>query len=137
MTVPEELARQVAERARDRCEYCRMHQALQGATFHVEHIIPRSRGGTTLPENLAWACPGCNLRKADRESVPDPESGTLVRLFHPRADRWANHFRFDGFIAVGQTPVGRATALVLDFNHERRVAVRQAEALFGLFPPAD
>ena len=27
------------------CEYCQMHQSLQGATFHVEHVIPRVRGG--------------------------------------------------------------------------------------------
>jgi hypothetical protein len=38
-------ARQVETRTGGRCEYCRMHQALQGATFHLEHILPQSRGG--------------------------------------------------------------------------------------------
>jgi hypothetical protein len=37
-----ETVRQVEDRAQQRCEYCRMHQALQGATFHVEHIVPSS-----------------------------------------------------------------------------------------------
>jgi hypothetical protein len=35
MTTRPEVARLVALRAGDRCEYCRMHQSLQGATFHV------------------------------------------------------------------------------------------------------
>jgi hypothetical protein len=32
----------VSQRAGDRCEYCLMHQALQGGPFHLEHIIPRA-----------------------------------------------------------------------------------------------
>ena len=50
-----EITHQVKERAGDRCEYCRMHQALQGGTFHVEHIIPSARGGPSTLENLAWS----------------------------------------------------------------------------------
>ena len=29
----------------------------RGATFHVEHIVPTSRGGTSELDNLAWCCP--------------------------------------------------------------------------------
>src|SRR5208337_759327 len=49
MTVPEELSRTVRARAGGRCQYCRMHESLQGATFHIEHIIPQGRAGS-----LAW-----------------------------------------------------------------------------------
>ncbi|MBM3992634.1 MAG: HNH endonuclease [Planctomycetes bacterium] len=73
-------------RADQRCEYCRMHQSLQGATFHVEHIVPQSAGGTSDPENLAIACPSCNLQKSDRASCVDPLTGNTARLFHPRRD---------------------------------------------------
>jgi hypothetical protein len=38
---------QVELRAGGRCEYCQMYQSLQGATFHVEHIVPRCRGGSS------------------------------------------------------------------------------------------
>jgi len=38
MSVPEELLRTVRARARGRCQYCLMHESLQGATFHVEHL---------------------------------------------------------------------------------------------------
>jgi hypothetical protein len=112
-----------------------MHQSLQGATFHVEHIIPQSRGGHTQLDNLAWACPICNLHKAHRVEVVDPATGHQVPLFHLRLDNWHEHFRWDGYRLVGQTPIGRATVAALDLNHPRRIQIRQAEELFELFPP--
>jgi hypothetical protein len=130
-----EIMRQVEARASQRCEYCRMHQALQGATFHIEHIVPGSRGGASELHNLAWACPGCNLRKSDRTQAIDPDTNTLVSLFNPRSERWTDHFAFQGHLLIGRTPIGRATVYVLDLNHERRLRIRQAEELFGLFPP--
>jgi HNH endonuclease len=130
-----EIVRLVEERAQGRCEYCQMHQSLQGATFHLEHIVPSSRGGASDPENLAWCCPGCNLRKSDRIEAPDPETGELVPLLNPRRSAWPAHFRWDGYFLVGESAVGRATVLLLDLNHPRRLLIRQAEELFGLFPP--
>lgn len=129
--------RLVVARAGERCEYCRMHQSLQGGTFHVEHIGPSSQGGSDEPDNLALSCPGCNLHKSDRTEATDPETGATVRLFNPRQDRWADHFRWDEQRLVGLTEVGRATISALDLNHSRRVRIRQAEALFGLFPPTE
>ena len=127
----------VRQRAGDRCEYCRMHQSLQGATFHLEHVRPRSRGGETTAENLAWACPQCNLHKSDRVQAPDPEGGRFVPLFNPRRDCWTNHFRWAGETLVPLTAIGRAAVAALDLNHPRRLLIRQAETLFGLFPPDD
>ena len=48
---------------RDRfsCQYCGAREDL---TF--DHVIPRSKGGTTMWENVVAACSPCNLRKADR-----------------------------------------------------------------------
>jgi hypothetical protein len=135
MTSWAETMRQVEVRAAARCEYCRMLQALQGATFHVEHIIPDSRGGPSELDNLAWACPGCNLRKTNRTDAVDPQTGEVVPLFHPRKDCWSVHFRFEGYRLVGQTATGRATVELLDLNHPRRLLIRRAEELFELFPP--
>lgn len=130
-----DLISQVADRAERRCEYCLMHQSLQGATFHVEHIAPRSKGGDTVLANLAWACPGCNLHKSDRTEVIDPATGTSARLFHPRLHLWDIHFEWRGYAILGRTSIGRATVAALDLNHSRRIAVRRAEEQFGLFPP--
>ena len=112
-----------------------MHEALQGATFHVEHIVPRSRGGDSSLGNLAWACPGCNLRKSNRVEAHDPETGQRVPFFNPRLNRWRDHFRWEDYRVVPLTPIGRAMAAVLDFNHPRRIQIRQAEERFALFPP--
>jgi 5-methylcytosine-specific restriction endonuclease McrA len=60
-----------------------MHQSLQGATFHVEHITPEAHGGLTELNNLALACPSCNLKKSDRETAADPLTKKSVPLFHP------------------------------------------------------
>ena len=135
MTSWDEIQREVEQRAKERCEYCGMHQALQGATFHVEHVIPRCRSGESNLENLAWACPGCNLRKSDRVEAPDPQTGAVARLFDPRVDRWGDHFQWEGYHITALTPTGRATAAALDLNHPRRIRIRQAEQMFDLFPP--
>ena len=137
MTSRRDLEQQVEARAAGRREYCRMHQSLQGATFHVEHVVPRSRGGPAQLDNLAWACPSCNLRKANRIEEIDPDTGLQVRLFHPRVNDWQIHFRWDGYRVVGQTPIGQTTIAALALNHPRRLQIRQAEALFDLFPPTE
>jgi hypothetical protein len=135
MSTWSEIVRLVEKRAEQRCEYCRMHQAIQGATFHVEHIVPQSHGGSSDPDNLALSCPSCNLHKADRLQVPDPESFNAVPLFNPRVDRWPDHFRWDGYQLLGLTNVGKATVVTLQLNHPRRLVIRHAEELLGLFPP--
>lgn len=130
-----ERVRAVEVRSGRRCEYCRMHQALQGATFHVEHIIPTIAGGSDELSNLAWACPSCNLKKSNRRTALDPETEQTVPLFNPRTDRWEDHFVLLGYRVVGRTPIGRALVAAFDFNHPRRVLIREAEEYFDLFPP--
>ena len=134
MSVSKGIASLVERRAGGRCEYCRMHQALQGATFHVEHILPGILGGLTIPDNLAWACPGCNLHKSNRIESLDPEMGISVPLFNPRTQVWLEHFQFVNRLVIGLTPTGRATVAILDLNQPRRLLIRQAEEMFGLFP---
>jgi hypothetical protein len=112
-----------------------MHQSLQGATFHVEHILPVSRGGPSILENLAWCCPSCNLHKSDRTHALDPETNQMALLFHPRQDNWSDHFSWLGFKLIGRTASGRATITALKLNSDRRLLIRHAEEQFKLFPP--
>ena len=86
-------------------------------------------------ENLALACPGCNLHKADRTTSVDPLTGKQVPLFHPVRQHWAEHFRIKGHEIEGYTAVGRATVAMLDLNHFRRQRIRRVEEAFGLYPP--
>src|SRR5258708_4979732 len=137
MSVSEELSRKVRERAKGRCQYCLMHESLQGATFHIEHIIPRCKGGNSDLMNLALACPSCNLHKASKITAVDPGTGDHVRLFHPNLQFWSEQFRCNGYQIVGITAVGRATLEALDLNHSRRQHIREVEEVFGLYPPID
>ena len=45
------------------CKYC---QADTSVLFHVDHVVPLSRGGSNWPTNLQVLCPSCNLRKRDK-----------------------------------------------------------------------
>lgn len=52
----------ILERDEFRCVYCGRVPA-DGAILHVDHIIPRSKGGTTSFANLVTSCRQCNLGK--------------------------------------------------------------------------
>ncbi|HVK15646.1 MAG TPA: hypothetical protein VM533_01780 [Fimbriiglobus sp.] len=65
----------------------------------------------------------------------DPDTGQAVPLFNPRALEWGDHFVWNGTRTQGITAIGRATVAALDLNAPRRILIRQAEALFQLFPP--
>jgi hypothetical protein len=48
-----------------RCQMCGASRN-DGVQLHVDHIVPVSRGGRTLPENLQTLCQDCNLGKGNR-----------------------------------------------------------------------
>ena len=114
----------VRRRADHRCEYCLLPQDYSEFTHHVEHIIAKQHGGSDDIDNLALACHRCNLRKGPNLTGVDPISGELVPLFHPRRDRWTDHFMFRGVRIQGNTPAGRATVVVLAMNDARRLELR-------------
>jgi HNH endonuclease len=133
-----ELAARVRRRAQNRCEYCLIPQAAFRRPFHIEHILAKQHGGLTQLENLALACWQCNLKKGTNLTSIDPETGELTRLFHPRIDKWTDHFasrmlhsRVGRVQIVGLTPIGRATMRLLDFNEEFRQVLRY-EILGGI-----
>ena len=84
----------VRERADNRCEYCLLRQEYCEFTHHIEHIISKQHGGRDAVDNLALACHRCNLKKGPNLTGVDPETGELAPLFHPRRNRWEEHFTF-------------------------------------------
>jgi hypothetical protein len=133
--IPATLERRVRERASNRCEYCRLAQVGQEATFHVDHIHPRGAGGETTQENLAVACVSCSLRKGARTHAPDPETREPASLFHPRREIWEEHFDLlEGMVIVGKTATGRATTELLKMNRQLAIAIRHEEMLRGRYP---
>lgn len=65
------------------CQYCGKHGTPD--RLSIDHVLPRSRGGSTTWENCVLACVGCNARKADRTIK---EAG--LRLLRPPVrPRWS------------------------------------------------
>ena len=126
------LFRCVRRRAGERCEYCRLPAACYPAPFQADHVIARYHGGATESDNLALACIHCNRYKGPNIAGVDPDSGELVRLFHPRRDDWIEHFAWSGTRLSGLTAVGRATIQVLHINGPEMVELRGALAEEGL-----
>lgn len=62
--------RQIRIRDGRRCAYC------GGPGDTVDHVVPRSRGGSGHWDNLVCACRVCNNRKADRTPL---EAGMRLR----------------------------------------------------------
>ena len=116
----------VRARAGYRCEYCQASEWLTGQRFHIDHIIPVASGGGDEEDNLSLACPMCNGSKLHRTEGVDPDTGDRCRLFHPRLQLWADHFKWseDGTIVVGTTPTGRATVQTLRLNRQLALDAR-------------
>jgi 5-methylcytosine-specific restriction endonuclease McrA len=65
--VPRSVQRKISRRAlfaRDgwQCVYC----GTNGGRLTLDHVVPRSRGGDSVWENVVTSCAPCNLRKGDR-----------------------------------------------------------------------
>jgi hypothetical protein len=129
--------RLVFSRANHICEYCRGREDHGMDFFDVEHIIARAQGGSDNPENLALACGGCNGFKGAKLTSIDPETNSEASLFHPRQERWEDHFAWsdDQLQIVGLTPTGRATIALLQMNRIGLQNLRRALILMGLHPP--
>ena len=119
--------------AGNRCDYCRMPEALDPLPFQVDHVIAEQHGGLTVLENLAWSCLHDNKHKGPNIAGIDPVTNDLVALFHPRRQRWGRHFLWNGAILVGRTRIARATIRVLAINDPDAVAFRAELMDEGLF----
>ena len=81
--VPRAAQRKISRRAlfaRDgwRCAYC----GTTNGRLTLDHIVPRSKGGESIWENVVTACAPCNLRKGDRtlEQAGGRQSASVALL---------------------------------------------------------
>lgn len=58
-----EIVAELARAQRGRCAYCR--RKLSTDTTHVDHILPRAKGGRNHQKNLQLTCADCNIQKRD------------------------------------------------------------------------
>lgn len=128
---------QLGKRAGYCCEYCLSQADFSPDSFSVEHIIPITKGGTNGLENLAYSCQGCNNRKYNHTEAIDPVTNAIAPLFHPRSQRWEDHFQWNPSqtLLTGLTPTGRATVEKLKLNRKGVVNLRHLLVLIGEHPP--
>ena len=121
----------VRQRAGNRCEYCGLPQHASALRFHIEHIVARRHGGTDDQTNLALACPECNFQKGTNLTGIDPDTGKITPLFHPRRDRWIDHFVRNTSRIEGKTAAGRTTVWLLEMNAGERLRWRELLLRWG------
>jgi hypothetical protein len=72
----------IYSRDRNRCQYC--GRQFPRAELNLDHVVPRSKGGTSVWENVVCSCHRCNRLKGGRTPV---EAGMrLIR--QPRRPQW-------------------------------------------------
>ena len=64
---------EVLKRANKRCELCGVQEGDEGyedrLPLHIDHIEPRSKGGSNEIDNLQVLCRACNLGKSNRDDT--------------------------------------------------------------------
>ena len=128
------LRRVVVARADGLCEYCLIHEDDTVFGCEVDHVISAKHGGTTDADNLAYACAFCNRAKGSDIGSVVQGTGLYVRFFHPRLDRWTEHFRLDDVMIRALSDIGEVTARLLAFNTGERLLERQVLREVGRYP---
>jgi 5-methylcytosine-specific restriction endonuclease McrA len=74
--------RNLFKRDHSSCQYCGARPG--SAELTIDHVIPRSLGGTSTWENCVLACVACNAKKADRT----PEQARMRLRKPPARPAW-------------------------------------------------
>jgi 5-methylcytosine-specific restriction endonuclease McrA len=66
----------IIKRQSGQCAYC---PKKLGRQYHVDHIIPLSKGGSNWPKNIQVLCPACNMAKGRKDPIDYArETGRLI-----------------------------------------------------------
>jgi len=82
--------RNVAKRDHYTCQYCGGQPGAESIT--IDHVLPRSQGGTSSWTNCAAACTRCNARKGDRT----PEQAGMRLRRRPVRPEWKPFYAAQG-----------------------------------------
>lgn len=105
------------------CCYCKSELGWKKGEFHIEHVLPKSQYVKFMfkPENLALACPHCNISKSTNDPyIPYGSNGTRIARYpstnnrfltiHPYFDNYSENIKIlKGSIYNPQTKKGAIT----------------------------
>lgn len=113
-----EVREYLLEKWQRRCAYCKV----AGVSLQVEHIVPRSRGGSDRVSNLTLACEACNQRKGNQTAAEFGFPQIQAQARQPLKDaaavnstRWA---LYQALVGLGP-PVEIGTGGRTKFNRTR------------------
>jgi len=132
--IPDALRQSVVERAQGRCEYCLLHQDDSFWSHEIDHVVAEKHDGQTVLDNLCLSCLDCNRHKGSDIASIDVETDEIAALFHPRRNRWRDHFRLEGARIIPLTPQGRVTVRLLKINSEEQLMKRSELIALGRYP---
>lgn len=102
-------------------------------------ILSRSAGAARRSCRIwPWLAPAATgISKYNRVAGRDPFNNEVATLFHPRRERWQEHFGWneDYTRVIGLTPTGRATVTALQMNRSAVVNIREVLYAAGKHPP--
>ncbi len=70
------------------CQYC--GRSIVRNEINLDHVIPRSKGGTSTWENVVCCCYSCNRKKGGRT----PEQAGMKLLSTPKRPKWTPYVNF-------------------------------------------
>jgi hypothetical protein len=125
--------------------YRRLRQMAAATHQPLEEVIVQTIRGN-LPPALDDLQPDMRELVADLEQLgdeavwavaPNPDDGQVILLFHPRRQRWNEHFAWDpeNINVRGITPHGRATVELFKLNSDWIVQARRLWIIAGVHPP--
>jgi 5-methylcytosine-specific restriction endonuclease McrA len=114
-----ELRQYLLEKFGHRCAYC----AKTNVPLEVEHILPKSRGGSDRASNLTIACHECNQKKGDRTAeefghleVQAQAKAPLKDAAAINAARWSLYHR----LQAAQLPIETGSGGRTKYNRIQR-----------------
>ena len=135
--VPRAVQRKISRRAlfaRDgwRCAYC----GTTAGRLTLDHVVPRSRGGESVWENVVTACAPCNHRKGTGCSRRRAWSSTTCRSRRPPCCSSASPRRRSPRLAAVPRQLGLGHRRRLASNTVLLAALERQVALLPLAPRA-
>ena len=125
-----EIRSYLLEKFGRRCVYCRRVET----AFEIDHVIPRSRGGSDRVSNLVLSCHDCNRAKGDRTAAEFGHPHVEEQAKQPLRDAAAvNATRFALVNALGEVgvPIGTWSGGRTRWNRDR-FGIEKAHCLDAL-----